>query len=346
MSRARRRIVAAIVAAGAVLTPPATAFADAARPSDWRSEIVAIRPETTIARASIVGSDAFLRLVVEPGHEAIVFGYGGEPYLRFEADGTVSENLRSPSTYINRTMDGLTEPPPDADPTAAPEWSPVGSGGAWSWHDHRAHYMGGDPPADMQPGEAIPDTIVPLTVDGTETEIVVRTTLLEAPSPWPTLLGGLLGVALVAATAVGRRRLPVAAAILPVAGAATLLGLVQYRDLPSETAPPLVWWLPAVVALACGAATLFAKRMSLWVRSAVVLIAAVQLLIWGWSRRDGLSHAAIPTPAPFWLDRAVTAASITAGCALIVAVVVELVSEMRQVSGPTAPSVTPNPARR
>ena len=69
--------------------------------------------------------------------------------------------------------------------------------------------MGGDPPADMQAGDSLPPTTVPLTVDGVPTEITVLITLVASPSPWPAIAGGVLGVLL------GARRRAAAATACP-----------------------------------------------------------------------------------------------------------------------------------
>ena len=59
----------------------------------------------------MVGGDGFLDMPVEPGHEVVVEGYDGEPYLRFRADGTVQENQNSPATYLNRNRYAGAEVP-------------------------------------------------------------------------------------------------------------------------------------------------------------------------------------------------------------------------------------------
>ena len=42
---------------------------------------------------------------------------------------------------------------------------------------------------------------------------------------------------------------------------------------------------------------------------ALVLLAALELAVWVWVRRDGAFRALIPTDAPYWLDRGVMAAT-------------------------------------
>src|SRR5262245_36317873 len=53
------------------------------------SQVTDLSPTTPIVTASIGGGDELLALTVQPGHEVVVLGYGGEPYLRFDPDGTV-----------------------------------------------------------------------------------------------------------------------------------------------------------------------------------------------------------------------------------------------------------------
>ena len=53
----------------------------------------------------------------------------------------------------------------------------------------------------MEPGDSLPPTAVPITVDGVPTEITVLITLVASPSPWPAIAGGVFGVLLVLAAA-------------------------------------------------------------------------------------------------------------------------------------------------
>ena len=77
-----------------------------------------------------------------------------------------------------------------------------------------------------------------------------------------------------------------------------------------------MWWLlPAVAAGSLLVALVLGRRL---VSYALVLLAALELAVWVWLRRDGAFRAIIPTDAPFWLDRGVMAA--TAVVAVLVAV--------------------------
>lgn len=324
-----RRLAVALATGFIVLSVPSVAFADAAAPSDFKSEIISITPATDALTATIEGGDSFIRIAVEPGHDVTVEGYAGEPYLWIDADGVVHENQHSPATYFNRKRSGVATLPPQADPEAEPDWKVVGDSGAWAWHDHRAHWMGGEPPADMKPGDSLPPTSVPLSVDGVPTEITVVFTLVASPSPWPAIAGAVLGLLLVLAAAPPRRLLPQWITIVVVGAAATVVGLVQYLSLPSETGPRWSWWVPPLIATVCGAALPFVPRSASWLRAAFALVAGAQLFLWGWSRRSGLTKPVLPTSAPFWLDRLVSAACLTAGIGLVVLAIVELAGDIR-----------------
>ena len=304
------RLAVALAMGIVVVAVPSAAFADAAKPSDFRSEIVSVLPATDAITATIEGGDSFVRIEVAPGHDVVVEGYADEPYLWIDADGVVHENQHSPATYYNRSRAGVPTMPPQADATATPDWKVVGHGGTYAWHDHRAHWMGGNPPSDMHPGDSRPPQVVPLTVDGVPTEITVLITLVASPSPWPAIAGGVIGAVLVLAAAAPRRRLPAWVAIVIVGGAATVVGLVQYMSLPPETGPRWSWWVPPVIATVCGAALPFVPRSAPWLRAAFVLVAGAQLLLWGWTRRSGLVKPVLPTSAPFWLDRLVSAGCV------------------------------------
>ena len=71
-------------------------------------------------------------------------------------------------------------------------------------------------------------------------------------------------------------------------------------------------------------------------------MAAVQLVVWTVLRLDVLNHAILPTSAPFWLDRSLTAG---AGVLAVVAAYAAAVSVVRlmypgggQVTSPASPA--------
>src|SRR5690606_37797477 len=80
---------ACVAAALAVVATAAPAAADAAGPGNYESEVEALVPDVPGVSAEIRGGDAFLEIDVEPGHEVVVLGYEGEPYLRIDPAGEV-----------------------------------------------------------------------------------------------------------------------------------------------------------------------------------------------------------------------------------------------------------------
>jgi hypothetical protein len=311
----RRRHTLTAVAAGLVgaLVPAGVAFADPAGPTDYASHITSIEPQVPGFRAQIIGGDSFLRLVVEPGTDVVVEGYAQEPYLHFDTAGVVQENQRSPATYLNATRFGATAPA-GADPTLPPDWRAVATDGTYAWHDHRAHWMSQQGPVGFSRGDQIQTATIPIVVNGTPVAIAVATTWLPEPSRLPLAIGAAVGGALVLLALFARRRLGLA--LLAVAVAAAGIGWWQYQSLPTETGPLLVWWLlPVVAAASVVLALVLGRRL---VSYALVLLAAMELAVWVWLRRDGAFRALIPTDAPYWLDRGVMAA--TAVVAVVAAI--------------------------
>ena len=304
-------MVAAV--AGLVAVPP-VAHADPAAPTDYRSEVVAVTPDTPSIDFEVVGGDAFLQLTVQPGTEVVVTGYQNEPFLRIRADGVVEQNDRSPSTYLSLDRMGDATVPAHADATLPPLWSEIGTGGTYAWHDHRTHWMSPDPPPNARRGDRIQTGVVPLIVDGVPVSVSVATDWLVAPSPVPLYVGAALAAAGVGLALLLRRR--VAWPVLIVSAVAAGLGAWQFASLPAETDPLLVWWLlPAIAAVSALAAVALGGRLLAW---ALVILAGLELGVWVYVRREGAWRALIPTDAPFWLDRGVLAAAAVAAMAGVV----------------------------
>jgi hypothetical protein len=300
----RRPLVGLALLGFVVAAPAGVAFADPAGPTDYASHITSIIPDPGGFRVEIIGGDSFLQLEADRGTDVVVDGYAQEPYLHFLPDGTVQENQRSPATYLNRSRFGASAPA-GADPTLPPDWTTVATGGTYAWHDHRAHWMSTQRPVGFHPGDQIQRSTVPLVVNGTKVAVDVSTTWLPQPSRLPLLIGAAAGALLVVLALAQRRRL--ALVLLGAALAAGGIGWWQYRSLPAETGPLLVWWvLPAVAAGSALIALVFGRRL---VSYALVLLAAMELAVWVWLRRDGAFRALIPTNAPYWLDRGVMAAT-------------------------------------
>ena len=314
------RIVAALLIVWAALLP-STAFADPPVATDYRSSVVAIDPPTPTVHVSIVGGDSFVSLRVDRGTSVDVVGYSGEPYLRFLPTGEVLENRASVTYYTSRSRYGSSVPA-SVGPSTPPQWERVATDGEYVWHDHRTHWMNPSPPLGRHPGDVILEARVPLVVDGGQVSVEVISTWEPAPSPVAAWLGLAAGAVLAAAAVVWRRHRPVAVAIVAVAGVAALVtGMWQFRSVPALTGPTkLSWALPVAGLLAVVAAGAMMRQA--WWAWAAVAVAGGELLVWSWLRRRHLSAAVLPTNAPFWLDRAVTAA-VFVGAAAVTAVAIQ-----------------------
>jgi hypothetical protein len=303
---ARRRFGAgALVAMAAVCGAPGHVHADAAGPTEFVTEIVSVEPAVPAIELTIEGGDSFVRIAVERGTEVVVLGYDDEPATLIDADGRVFQNRRSFATYYNDERYGTDDIPDIVDNDAPPEWDHVGSGGAWAWHDHRAHWMGTEPPTGMQPGDRLPAQSIPLLVDGRSVSVTVVSTLVADPSPWPSLLGAAAGVGI---AVLGALRQRLTAAVGVVALIALAVGGVQFLSLPSETHPRPIWWLPPAIAVAATGLAWWWRSAPLF-RDALLAIATAQVLLWAFTRRLTFVKAVLPTDLPFWLDRMLSAAA-------------------------------------
>lgn len=305
------RLAAAVCLVVVVVGAAAPAGADPAAPTDYRSAVESVEPAVEGLHVSIVGGDSFVRLWAD-GIDVVVLGYQGEPYLHFATDGVVSENQRSPAVTLNRDRFGTSS---GGDPDAEPEWRVVARSGTYVWHDHRTHWMQPSPPLGRRPGDRILDGVVPLLVDGTPAQVRVTAVWLPAPSLVPAVLAAVAAAAFGAMAWRRHWRRWEAVSLLLAGLAAASVGTWQYLSLPEGTRPSFLGWLlPAVGVAAAGAALRARDRVT---GVALLGLAAVELAVWAWLRRTGITRAVIPTDAPPVLDRAVTAA--TAALVLVVA---------------------------
>ena len=296
------------------------ARADAAGRTDYRTTITAITPTTDAISVSVEGGDAFLRIAVDPGHEVTILGYDDEPYLRIGDDGTVARNRRSYATYYNEERYGRTDIPDVVDHLAEPDWQEVGDGGTWAWHDHRAHWMGSEPPIGLEPGESLPPQIVPIVVDGAPVAIEVRIALVAEPSLVPVVFGVLIGLG-VALLGVVLGPASTALAMLLLATGSLVVGWGQYASLPAETGRLVTWWLLPAIAVASMLIAVATYGRSRFALLALTALAAAPALAWAFTRRAGLTAAVLPTDLSYGLDRFVTAAALTGSAVVLTATV-------------------------
>ena len=190
----------ALVIVGATAAPAAAHGLGGLSPTNYESVLRSVTPHVPGVELRLTDLGTKVDLTNDGPREVLVLGYAGEPYLRIGPDG-VFENTRSPATYLNRSTDITQSAPESADPKATPVWRRVSSGVTASWHDHRAHFMGGgDPPEvarDPDERHVVDNWKIPMRVGGDD--VVARGQLIYVPppSPWPWVIGAVLVAALV-----------------------------------------------------------------------------------------------------------------------------------------------------
>jgi hypothetical protein len=170
---------------------------------NYRSEVRAIAPALPGLEAHVLNHDDRIELDYDGGRPLVVEGYRDEPYLRFNPDGRVEVNRRSPAAYLNEDRFAQVELPARADHRAPPSWDPVAENGRYDWHDHRIHWMSEStqPPQIEDEAERtkIFDWEIPMASEGRP--VAVRGTLTwlgEEDGGFPVAAGLSLGGALVA----------------------------------------------------------------------------------------------------------------------------------------------------
>lgn len=324
-----RLVLAAAATMVLLAATPATAHSGAgAQARDHRPEVLGLEPAVAGVRVGLV--DDGTRLELDAGsRDVIVVGYEGEPYLRVDAEG-VFENRRSPSTYLNRSLDG-DAPPPDADADAAPEWRRIGDGPIVRWHDHALHV-----PPGLRAGRATAsDWQRPLLVDGARVFVMGRIVVLPARAVEPWL--GLAALAAVVAVVLAMRRWAAAGVLLVlaiVADGARVAGVVL--GTPTWLASRWELLMDAVPAALAGwgvgvAGVVLVLRGRRPESAAAALVAAVVLAVSGGVMElDELDRGDLASALPDVLARASIALPLGLGIGIAVAAALELVRGRRQ----------------
>ncbi len=333
---ARQAASFVLLALGSVLLMAIPAAADPAGPTDYRTEVTGIDPAVEGVEITIIGGDSFVELTVELGVEVVVIGYRGEEYLRFAADGTVHQNERSPTRWLNEDRFGDGEIPADADPTAEPDWTLVAGDGQFAWHDHRSHWMNEARPPAASPGSVILEAVIPIEVSGAPVEVGVRSTWIAGPNTALPVAFALVAGAVVGALAWLRRPvIVVVVATVTVALFALVLGIAAFRSVPAETGASLLLWVLPLVSVLAGIVALGLSARRPFAAASLAAVAALELAVWGWLRREAVVRAIIPSDAPASLDRVGVAAAIIVGAVCTVAAVLAAAT----------PPTTPEPTR-
>ena len=120
----------------------------------------------------VIGGDDRLEVRRTTAREVVILGYGKEPYLRLDAQGTW-ENRNSPAVALNDER-YTSDPVPETATKLGPDWVQTSTGDSVIFHDHRSHWMGSQPPVDVrgEPGttRTLYDWAVPMVIDESPVE--------------------------------------------------------------------------------------------------------------------------------------------------------------------------------
>jgi hypothetical protein len=219
-------------------------------------------PGGSALQARVLDGDQRLWLHVAPGHQVVVLGADGRPFLRLSSSG-VDVDEHAPAAYAAGLGRGLPS-------SSTPAWHHHGGGSTFSWHEPRLL-----PPTVASRGGEHPWQIG-VILDGQRGAIAGTTRAVAAPSLWPWL--ALLLVAALATAAAMRlaeRRRELAGAVLAVVGVtATAVSLAAV----AATSPQSAAWLQGI--------------------GAIVAVVASALVVWRiGERRRPLAGAAIAVVA-------------------------------------------------
>ena len=195
-------VVAALVVGivGATATPASAHGLGGLTPTNYESVLQSVTPHVSGLQVHVTDLGTKVELTNDGTRTVTVLGYDGEPYLRVGPKG-VFENTRSPATYLNRSTTITGTPPKSADSKATPVWRRVSTGTTARWHDHRAHFMGGDDPPEVA---RHPDTrrvvdhwVIPMRIGSEAVSARGQLVYVPPPSPWPWIVGAVLIAVLV-----------------------------------------------------------------------------------------------------------------------------------------------------
>lgn len=320
----------AVTALGVVFTL-AVAFApaagahgvasDDAPASNYRSTVIDT-PSLDGVSIRMIDAGAQLELVNVGDDEVVVLDYDGQPYLRIGPDG-VFENQNSPAAYLNRSSDASATIPTGIG-DGPPVWLRVSGERSFRWHDHRAHWMGGDPPlvvARPDQRQTVSEWAVPLRVGERQVDVTGVTEWVPGPASAPWLLlvvavtGGIAALALR-----GHPRTAIGLAILMI-GSASIAVVVGSWQSSAESAlgkAPVLALPFLVISVLIGALAMARARP----QDSMVLAAgagATVALTTALSSADWLTRSQLPTALPPVAARLAVSVSIGAGAGLAIA---------------------------
>lgn len=298
--------------------------------SDYLVEITST-PDLPGVTVRTIETGARIELINEAPYSVEVLGYSGEPYAEIRPDG-VYLNRMSPAPYLNET-DGGGPPPSFASAAATPQWLKASDEPRLRWHDHRAGWMGRQPPPhvqdDPQLRHRVLDWTVPLRV-GTNVHFVHgHVDWIPPPDTAVWTAGVLMLAACVTASAlstVGRRW--VAPVLIALAGGAAVADAVGRATTAADYDVP--WFLvlitaeawPALAGLASLAAAGYALTRKPGADLAWGVAGAATALMAGVSRFGGFTSSITPTPWDGDVTRLLVLIALGVGAGLAAATLV------------------------
>jgi hypothetical protein len=313
IARLARR--SALLAVALAFVAPAAAYAHAGGriATDFEARVTGLGPRAAGVRARVLGGDLKLELSVPGGHDVIVLGLEGEPFLRFTRSG-VAANAASPTAWSSGVVgssDAVTS-------ASGPVWHRVAGGHTFAWHENRLR-----PRPSVPGGGATPRRVaqwsVPLLVDGRRTGLRGTEWYASGPPVWPWAAALVLPLgAAIASARYGRRQLhrALAAGLLPVAVGAWLAGWIGIL-LDGRPSPLVV-----IVAAAYAAVTLLLVVASITAaagnaRMAVAGIVGALAAAFTVPEAEVFTRGFVLSALPATAARAVAIVSFTAGLALV-----------------------------
>lgn len=334
-------VVAIIVVVLLATAAPASAHGGkAVKASSYVTELIGL--DRAVPGVTVRLVDEETRLELDAGdHDVVVLGYEDEPYLRVGADG-VFRNLRSPSTYLNQSING-NAPPADADSKAEPEWQRIGDGPTVRWHDHALHV----PPGLTTGLRTVSEWARPIEIDGERAQIKGRIVTLPGQSrlPWMALAALLAVAVIVGARLAWKPVLLGALALLVAADAARIYGIVwgapvwlvsRWRLFTDVANLSIVGWGMAIAAV-----VLLSRRRRLEAAAAAAMSGCVLAVAGGLLELGDLAAANLTTATPDVVARAVVAVVLGVGLGVLVSAALELARPRvtpDRVIGPPRPS--------
>lgn len=318
-------ILAVTVAVGALVVAPRPAHAHGVggiTPSNYRSAVDPGSPGIPGVRVETIDLGSTIQLTNRSAQTVTVLGYQDEPYLRVGPDG-VFENLRSPATYLNRTVTPTGTPPPSADPTKPPEWHKVSSTPVARWHDHRAHWTAPEPAivrANPDARHVLERWTIAMTVDNNPATIAGTITWVPPLSPWPWILGAVvaaIAVGVLSRTRAWRATWLVALGVLVCGEAALLFGSWLFSSAAAVSRGLAVVYNFAGCVLAVVAFVASLRRTRHQVAPLALITGLVVFLGTGIPGFDELTRSQLPTALPFSLARAAVAGALGLGLGLV-----------------------------